>query len=287
MVNQEALSKIGRLLALGAFILGAIPSLVLFVFGGIESPGVFDKFVYYFGIGGLGLIGMLGIALMSKTPFESLILLKNNNINVLEKIPGFRWMNNAFKILLFSIVLFGAIAIFQVATQTAFSAFPSFEQQFSKTGKIVSAGEPAAIAENIYFTFLMSLVLFGLNTLKNKFKWNKTIFLVFVIILLPLANGVGWMTYHTARYGNDDAAKLNTFYFGTIGGFFNVITGSFFPWWIWHNFNNLSLEAREQFSKDSVLIIMGIVWSILLIIMLVYFLIIKEKSVGKSEETTK
>ena len=247
--------------------------LALTLFGGLESQEFLLKNITYYGLGVLGLIGFtwLYIRYITKrsdadfgyaiihNPKESIIYKEISPTQKTLSILRFR------NILISGLIIFSVLGFFSVLTNTFFWQIPPIEQQFTETGKLIGATEPASTSETIIDLFLLCLLLSTSKWLQHKFKASDVFYYV---SLIPIAVILGlWrVAYHSFRYGGSEASLLAVFLPAFAMTFVIVILGSVLWYFIWHDLNNLILGAKELFAKEAVVTVMIVAISIVLVI---------------------
>ena len=181
------------------------------------------------------------------------IILHNDN-SLISKIPGLKFLAKPSNLIMFSILIFSVLGLIGVFSNTFFAQIPQVEQQVTETGKVLLSIEPAASSENMFFFFLISLILSFVNFYTFKYKWEIGVNYLFRLFLIPLIIGLLWMGLHSVRYGSSDLALLGVFTFGFFGALLTLLFESLIVWWTWHILNNLFFKINEFQSDDLVLI---------------------------------
>lgn len=193
------------------------------------------------------------------------------------------FVRNPLKLVLISILLFSWYSfIISQLPQTAFvgkTGVPILKapQQIYESGRILSFVEPAATVETwLYLVLFMGFGLTGVWFLSKK---NKKIysFLVY-LILIPLAI-LFMVQLHKLVYGGQDIANAQVGIFWGFGTFITLATGSIFPFWVWHWFNNLYSGLAITYSSEKYLIIASIIQILMTFAVIgLLFLMRKKKS---------
>jgi hypothetical protein len=93
--------------------------------------------------------------------------------------------------------------------------------------------------------------------------------------------GLLWMLFHTKVYGNDDAALLSTFGFGTVGFFVSLVTMSFIPFVLMHFITNFMLALKKYGLMSNDGIGVAVVFAELIFIAVFFLLYRNEKAKSK------
>ena len=178
----------------------------------------------------------------------------------------FQFLMNPLRLIMIFLVLGIIIGMLGAVTNTFLSKFPSVQQQFTETGKIISVAEPSAGSENIFFIWILlaipfNLILWGVKKLRLP-RWAYWLFL---ILFIP-AGGLLWAGFHRIVYGALEEKLLSTFIFGSVGTFLTILFGSIFPFWLIHNPNNFFGGFKEVIGSNEVIVAYTIVALVILIV---------------------
>ena len=282
------------------FLAGILPSIALFGFGvsSEEVNNVFQSVLFYGGLGGLF---ALALVLMR---FWEMFLRRSNNRelydstgfisarlhdpekSVLAKLlPNIVSYLSIGNVIVFSFIFFSLIGLFGVLQNSFFVAIPNFvgEQQFTKTGTIILAGEPAASVETVMWLFIASIILGIVDWLENTSKVSVISgWILRVFVFIPIFVG-SWVLFHFARYGSDETKIFGTAMFGLSGALSILIIGSFLPWYIFHFINNTLQRANGTilqpglFPDEIIVVFVGTIIASLLIMRVIAYLITSKK----------
>src|SRR3990167_2777999 len=285
LMVSEARKEFKELAVFTVFVILVSTVLALFAltaFLGAEDPQILDKFTVYYaqtiiflvGIGALRVIKFLnpqkGIPMSAiihdpeDSPLgalkETLVLIKN---------PLILTISLTIIMLIFGLVM--------NAFNLSFSGLPFVEQQASITSKLIFAVSPAVDAENLMFTFLISLFLLVPRYFVNRFlKSSRLIYHSISLAAIPILVGFLGIGYHLFRYGGQEIALFNTFIFWYAVGFLTILTYSYIPAYLLHVSVNFFQKARELLASDTITI--AIFVTILFLGIILVFLLISKRA---------
>ena len=186
-------------------------------------------------------------------------LLKNFHIG------NFYPLKNIFTTVLTGMIIFIPFGLVGVVNNTWFGVgIPSVIQQATPGAKLIDSIEPATSSESFIFLTIMSLFNSLIFYLSIRFKWNKT--LQWVLLLIPgfFLFGFLGLNYHKLVYGGQELALLFVFFFWGLGALITFATQSIILFYEWHYFNNLFLAMNILFANDIVIIYTGIIYALIL-----------------------
>lgn len=163
------------------------------------------------------------------------------------------WSKNILRVIVFSILIFGTIGLFQIANPefniSGVNSGEGLAQQVTPTSDIIFGSAIPSVAENGFLLFFLFIVLGIVAYFTAKYGRNKStqelIFFATALIPVAILMGLFWMSLHSIVYGNSDASLLATFIFGFLGTIMTILLGLFLPWTIWHFMNNLHIKMAE------------------------------------------
>jgi len=189
--------------------------------------------------------------------FESLGLKGNKN--------PMRWSLSIFRCFVYGTIIFGALGIFQMVSQTAFTSIPQLPFQITPFSEAYFTAEPASFGETTLMILVFSLMMGLVAWFSSKLELGKTGYYLIGIFIVCTLIGIGWMGLHNIVYGESEAKLFTTFIFGSVGAFITLITGTFVFWYIWHFWNNIFVKLGEIATiQEDVVFFAIIAWVILL-----------------------
>jgi len=235
-----------------------IPAILLYGFNGAEDPQNIFKFMFYAGIAG---ILMFVIALDQLTEKRKFFKWFDTYLHNPEKgfFGNLEVVRNPIKLLMVSFIIFGALGIFSIVTNTFFIDHPSY--QISEIAAIGLSAEPAAGAETLLFFAVVQGLFYGVAKLIA--KKNKALLAVLLIFSVILAGTVAFPLYHKYRYGSSEESMLGIMFYGTASAMLTMGTGSIIPTWSWHVMSNGLGEFKNIFSSEVAIVIWSVIWFIL------------------------
>lgn len=256
-----------------AFItMGLIPYLGLFAFNAFETE--LAKATLYYGLGGIALICVLALAVLSVKFKWAIAYLFEPSLSLFGDTPFEKYIT-VRRVIHFGILLGLILSYVSIITQTSFVALPSIEQQVTATGQIILSAEPAASSETLVMVAVISLLV-GLSVwFIDKYDLPEITLKLFLFLICVLNAGI-WTAFHLARYGASETNLGGTAFFGFFGSLMTVLSGSPLPWYIWHVFLNIFVKMKEIFSSELAQnVILGII--IFYVIALVIGFIIRQR----------
>lgn len=163
-----------------------------------------------------------------------------------------RWSTNIFRVIILSIIIFGAYGILIVSSpqfQVVGVPQAQLEQQITPTADVIFGAGIPSFSENGILLFVLFFLL-GIDAFvcARFIKDKKTALLIFFIIaffiICPLM-GTFWMSLHRIVYGNSEASLLATWIFGFLGSAMTILTGIFIWWFMFHFMNNFFIKLSE------------------------------------------
>ena len=244
---------------------------------GFESTEFKSIFAFYAPILAFSLLGIFLLRIGAQnTPGKFFAFIHDPDKGVFEKTS---FIENPWTLFVISLVIFTLLGLANALSNTFFVATPQAwavpAQQISQTSQLLFGIEPAASTETALFILMIFLAITLLkNTLlKNiDFNKNKGAYIAMSVILSILV-GLLWGSYHSIRYGNQEASFLFTVAFGFIGTILTLFTGSIIPWYVWHFCNNLFYQANLMFSDDRIIVftVLGLVIIVIPILLISIF----------------
>ena len=144
------------LVIFSVFQAGWIAALALFAFGGVESSEYFGGVAFYYAYGLMGLAGVAAFYILGKNKAKfgyAVIHDPTEGLFSKYKILSFwRWT-------FLGVIVWGIVGMFSFISNTFFWQIPALQQQFTETGKLLSAIEPASTSETLFDLFLFFLYL--------------------------------------------------------------------------------------------------------------------------------
>lgn len=203
-----------------------------------------------------------------------------NNIlfaNMGEKpsLPFFKKFSQ-FKMLYLSVIIFSILGMIMFVTkQASFTGITPLAEQFTPTAELLYSSTLVPISENLGLALVLLVTILVIRVFARKKNWTSNNFGIMVYLLVPLMGAIYWIINHLLRYGGSDTTLITVFGFGLAMSVITVLTGSFIPAWILHASNNLFYDMQRLFTRDSVLMLVGIVIVVLIVF---YFIIFRKKS---------
>lgn len=287
---EDSIKEILRGAILSVY-LGLVAILIilgLFFFKAIETDLFLQKSQFYFGIGGVILIALIGgittisvLVKMGKLKSDfwlifNLFIHDPEEDSIFAGTPIVKYLKLS-NIIHFSIIFGLSIALFSTITQTFFVSLPSTEFQVTETGKVILGTEPASSIETIILIFYLGLTFGLLRYLIKKYDLPDS-FRYISFIFIPILGALFWVAMHFARYGAEQTNLLASAFFGFAGSLLSIITGSIIPWYVWHFFNNMFGKISEIFSNEVALPII-IFLLITYVSILIIYKLVKRKGV--------
>jgi len=174
-----------------------------------------------------------------------------DSIGLKDKKNPMRWSLSILRNFIIAILIFGALGLIQVSTGFQFVDVPQttlISQQITKTNTVLFSTEPPATSETFTILFLFCLLLGELAWLTSKLKSLKAgksiYYIIGLFIVSPIVGGA-WAGFHSIVYGNNEAALLATFIFGTVGTFITLLTGTVIYFYVWHFANNFFVTLAQ------------------------------------------
>jgi len=184
-----------------------------------------------------------------------------------------------FKMLYFSIIAFGILGLLMFVTQQAsFTGVKPLEQQFTPTAELLYSSLLVTGSENLGLALVLLSTIIVIRAVARKKNWTSANFGILVYLIVPIMGAIYWLINHLLRYTGSDTTLLTVFGFGFVMSLITVLTGSFIPAWIMHISNNLFFDMQRLFTRDSVLMLVGLV--ILSLIVLSFFIFKKKNPQG-------
>jgi len=253
------------LVIFSVFQAGWIAALALFAFGGVESSEYFGGVAFYYAYGLMGLAGVAAFYILGKNKAKfgyAVIHDPTEGLFSKYKILSFwRWT-------FLGVIVWGIVGMFSFISNTFFWQIPALQQQFTETGKLLSAIEPASTSETLFDLFLFFLYL----SIWKKIFPNQTKGELIASSFLPLGilTGFSRVALHFARYQGSELALIAVFIPAFIHTIIILVTGSVVWYFEWHIMNNLFYGARKVFeSSDAVIITTIVIFSILAALFLI------------------
>lgn len=225
---------------------------------GLEQSDYLTKVTFYWGMASLGLLVFCALKLVKE--------LTRNNYKKYGAFWGFlddredsifkniKILRSPLLLTIICIVVFGLFMSYNIILQnTIFTGSPIVAEQVTETGKILLASEPAVSGENLFFISLAILLFSGIMWLlriKGKIKWNAT-YDILLCFIVSIALGYLGMQYHSFRYGANQGNLNYVFLFWMLLTFICLMLRSIIPIWVGHYLNNILLEAKTLFVKES------------------------------------
>lgn len=189
-----------------------------------------------------------------------------------------------FKMLFLSIIVFVIFGLFMFVTQqSSFTGIAPLEQQFSPAAEILYSTLLVPGSENLGLALVLLVTIVVIRYFARKKNWTSTNFKIMAYLLIPIMGAIYWLINHLLRYSGSDTNLMTVFGFGFVMSLITLFTGSFIPAWIMHMSNNLFYDMQRLFTRDSVLILVGIT----LIALIVLYLWIFRKGSKSNEIQTK
>lgn len=120
------------------------------------------------------------------------------------------------------------------------------------------SAEPVALVETLILCILMGTW----RNLSKKLTDNKGIqfFLLLVgVVVIGLFFG---FVFHNLVYGDDQFSKLGSTSIGMSSCLLMIITGSIYPAWLFHSFNNFFFHLNQLYSNELIIITSGLIFAI-------------------------
>lgn len=193
-------------------------------------------------------------------------------------LPFFKKFSQ-FKLLYLSIIVFSILGMLMFVTQQAsFTGIKPLEQQFSPTAELLYSSLLVTGSENLGLALVLLVTIIVIRYFARTKNWTSGNFGIMVYLLVPLMGAIYWLINHLLRYSGSDTTLLTVFGFGFTMSLITVLTGSFIPAWIMHISNNLFYDMQRLFTRDAVLMLVGLI--IVALIVLYFFIFRKKKNKG-------
>jgi hypothetical protein len=181
-----------------------------------------------------------------------------------------------FKMLFLSIIIFGILGMVMFVTkQASFTGIKPLAEQFTPQAEILYSSTLVPVAENLGLALVLLVTVVVLRIFARKNNWSASNFAIATYILVPLMGAIYWVINHLLRYSGSDQTLLTVFGFGFAMALISVLTGSFIPAWVMHTSNNLFYDMQRLFTRDSVIMLVGVVIVVLIVL---YFFIFRKGS---------
>lgn len=151
--------------------------------------------------------------------------------------------------IIFSTVFLGA-NILKVGGFTSASVLP---QTFTPVQSLSFSTLLIPISEEMMAIGIIGILVMILIFLAIKYNMQKSEFLIYYLLLIPLIIGGIAIIWHNTAYANSDIGLGIVFLFWTIKTFLVLATGFFVVGWLLHLNNNFFIDFTRLFSSDVVL----------------------------------
>lgn len=179
-------------------------------------------------------------------PEKGLIYTLLRKFNLSERKSFGRWSVSIIRFMAVGIIFFGFIGAFSLINPgLSFTGTPNIVlQQVTPATEVIFTAEPASFAETGTLLGILAILL-GINSLIcARFRLGIGAYYTFALFICFLM-GFLWLGIHNIVYGNNDTARLATFFFGFIGSLLTVLFGTFILWYVWHFSNNIFSKIGE------------------------------------------
>jgi hypothetical protein len=280
--NADAKKDIIYSIALFLFLSAEIVITILALYGGGGIEDEKNQIVFVTSAI-LGIVGSLGILLLkllkylTKEQYVSSILHDPEDSDIPLKSKWTSWIKNPFILGLFFLIPSSLFGLFQVYTNTFYTAVPSrVAQQIQESSQALLSVIPADM--EIYLPILFAGILITwIQYLEKKKKIDKSISLLLIYIAVPLFYSLIWLADHVWRYSNSNASTLYVWIFGLICALLLVIFRSLIPVLVIKITNNLYNYLNGAINSDEKITMVTIIINFILL-GLWFFIITKKKS---------
>jgi len=258
---------------------GILPKVLGLAFGGFEDKEILEKLNFYSTTAweiGLIILGLFfvyydrrddkeygnftGIASYGESPSPSFI----------KNIRGGHW--NIFWL---SVIIMSILTLFLVnVSQSSFVG--TIKQQFTPVSKLIYNITLVPAMENLGFIAVGLWTFIILGIIARKRQWTKNNFNIYSILFYLITTTIYWVVNHLWRYGTTDVGLGYVLVFALMMGVLTLISGSAYPAWFLHIFNNAFISLKEMFNSDSITN-WGIGIIIILTIFYIYWFYIKSR----------
>jgi hypothetical protein len=177
-----------------------------------------------------------------------------------------------FKLLFLSIIIFSILGLFMFVTQQAsFTGIKPLSEQFTPTAEILYSSTLVPGSENLGLALVLLVTILSIRIFARRGNWSSANFNIIVYLIVPITGAIYWIINHLLRYSGSETSLLTVFGFGFVMSLITVLTGSFIPAWILHMSNNLFYDMQRLFTRDSVIMLVGVVIIALIIIYIFIF----------------
>ncbi len=186
-------------------------------------------------------------------------------------VPYFKKFSQ-FRMLFLSIILFSILGLVAFITkQTSFTGIKVLGEQFTPQAELIYSSLLVPGAENLGLALVLLVTILVLRIFARKNNWTSTNFAIMTYIFVPLMGTIYWVINHLLRYSGSETNLIAVMGFGFAMALITVLTGSFIPAWILHISNNLFYEMQKLFTRDSVILLVGVIIVVLIFIYLLIF----------------
>jgi hypothetical protein len=186
-------------------------------------------------------------------------------------VPYFKKFSQ-FRMLFLSVIVASILGLFAFVTkQTSFTGLPKLTQQFTPQANLLYGSLLIPASENLGLALVILITIVIIRVLARKNNWTSANFAIMTYIFCPLMGAIYWVINHLLHYSGQEISLLAVLGFGFVMSLITVLTGSFIPAWILHISNNLFYDMQSIFTRDSVIIFVGIIIAVLVFIYLLIF----------------
>lgn len=186
------------------------------------------------------------------------------------------------KLLFLSVIIFSILGMIMFVTkQASFTGIKPLSEQFTPQAELLYSSLLIPVSENLGLALVLLTSIIIVRVFARKNNWSSTNFIITTFIVGLLAGSVYWVINHLLRYAGSETNLLTVFGFGFVMSLLTLLTGSFIPAWILHTSNNLFFDMQRLFTRDSVIMLVGLVIVVLIVI---YILIFRKGSKANAPE---
>ena len=209
---------------------------------GLDDPNFVSRFILYAILGTVGIAYVILVALYNVSAKKRVlkVIIHDPEESIIGK---FKVVRNPLLLGLVTLDIFTIPLFYAGKYSNTFFSGISFTRQQITTFSNLWANSAFPLNENWLFLVPISL-LYTWNWKANR-KSNIVLFWAINLIGIPVLMAVGWMLFHNAVYGSDEAALLSTFIFGGISVMLTMLTVSVIPWLILHFLTDFMLALKK------------------------------------------
>lgn len=284
-LSSEDFKKFGRimlLLAILYFIIFLTSNFLGLSATGFQSSEILGIQTFYV------IFGVIGFIILCSAGYSIFIKDKDNEygnsvgFDSLGETPHWKALKRftlpQISLLTFILVtgLYLGLSIVSGTTQTTYTGVPSLttsQQQFTPLQNTVYGLLIGPGSENLGAAALIAIIMVGLGFFARKFKWDKPLYLMILVILLFFLVGLYGVGDHQLRYAGQELSLWVVFFFWGIGGMITGLTGCFIIFWIIHEINNGFYELNFLFPNINEDTVRLIVFGIIVLSTVLYFVV--------------